>query len=197
MLTRYLSSPPAWLVLAVGCVIWLAGNLFLLKVNRAREKGRDHRPVLNAIGNTLAAIGFLTGLVSLYAGFWGPLTIRKVKIDPFPLSIGSAASRRMALNYVLNNTTVSSRAAQGWHGASDEAIEYTMVNKGDRNISSLVLRFKQRSDRGGGKITLKLTGPFPAGKKSRRVVEVPLSVDRSYFNNNSPVERGHIVGARF
>jgi len=180
-----------------GAVVFVVGNIVLRKADKIRARGIRASRVYPVIGNTLVALGLAVLVTAIYAAILGPVTVGRFSLEPFSFAPTSAKSYRRSLNYVRHHLEVSSKPAVGWHGASNKALEYTVNNKGDKDVACLVLRFKTRSGPGQRTVDATLYGPFPPKQTTRKVVEVPLSVDRRYFDNIKEVERGHIIGAQF
>jgi hypothetical protein len=120
-----------------------------------------------------------------------------VNLEPFPFALTAAGPRAEALRYARKSLDITRRPAVGWHGASQTALEYTVRNKGERNISHLVLRFENRRGHRPSKIQVKLRGPFSPGTTTKRVAEVPTTVLRSYFERTGDIKASHISGAMF
>jgi len=180
-----------------GLLAFLIGNLFLGRASKSRRHGEKPSRASVTVGYILVLLGIAATGTGVYAGLLGPVTVGGIKLSPFRFAPTSATSYRRSLNYVRGNLEVSSRPAVGWHGASEKALEYTVNNKGNKNVACLVLRFKTRPGPGQTTVEATLHGPFPPKQLTRKVVEVPLSVDRRYFANIREVDRGHIIGAQF
>jgi len=180
-----------------GLVVFLIGNLFLGRASKSRRRGEKPSRVYVLVGYLIVLLGIAAACTGIFAGLLGPVTVGGYRLNPFKFAPTSATSYRRSLSYVRQHLDVSSKPAVGWHGASDKALEYTVNNRGNKNVACLVLRFKTRSGPGQTAVDATLYGPFPPKQRVRKVVEVPLSVDRRYFDNISEVERGHIIGAQF
>ena len=115
-----------------GAVVFLIGNLLLLKAAKIRARGQRPSRGHTITGNLLGLMGLVVLGVGVYAGVLGPVKVGRFVLRPFKFAPTSSASYRRSLNYVRNQLEVSSRPAVGWHGASSKALEYTVNNKGNR-----------------------------------------------------------------
>jgi hypothetical protein len=180
-----------------GILVFLIGNIFLGKAAKVRRRGRRPSRLILVVGYALVLLGVAAAGTGAYAGLLGPVRVARFVLHPFKFAPTSATSYLRSLNYVRKNLEISSKPAVGWHGASNKALEYTVNNKGNRNVACLVLRFKTRPGPGQTTIEATLHGPFPPRQKTRKVVEVPMTVNRRYFDNISEVDYDHVIGAQF
>lgn len=177
--------PTVYLVVGAGVVIWLIGQTL-----GGRRLPGDRPPVFSRLLSWLGLIVFALGVL---AGFKGPVTIGSFKVETFPFLKQAGKAAEEALIYSRSNLVVTRGAAVGWHGASKNALKYSVYNTGTRQVARLTLRYSTTS---GGSLDRSLRGPFPPKKTVSVVVEVPDSVNRVYFSSGT-AGSGEIVGARF
>lgn len=177
--------PNVYIAVGAGFAIWWMGQKFGgIKASGARS---------SKLGKLLSVLGFALFAVGMYAGFKGPLTIAGITLETFPFSEMIEQSSAEALNYAKYNLDISREPATGWHGVSKTALQCTVRNNGDKEIGRVSVRF---STTNRSSVDLPLRGPFPARKTITLIVDVPSSVDRSYFNR-AKVNSGEIVSARY
>jgi len=178
---------PAWIVIVTGVVLWLIGQ------RRWRRQVSENRSVPG--GWQLSLLGLVGIGLGVYAGFRGPMTIGSVTLEAFPSSYLGQQSSGAALDYVQAHVQIKSRPAPGWVGGSARSLECTVNNHGNRILSRLVLRLTSRGSE-SGTVDLVLDGPFPEGRATLAVLDVPPNVDHSYFKPPG-ITLSAVVGARF
>jgi hypothetical protein len=181
--------PNVWIMVVSGAVIWFIGDAI------KRHMVREGRSLF--FGRTLALFGLSAFCLGVYAGFRGPVNIGSLTLEKFSFSNIIQQSHDEAVSYAHDQLEISSEPAGGWRGNSTKSLQYTVKNKGERIISSLVLRFTTESGSATQTIDLTLKGPFPAKQTAKGTVDVPPNVNRSYFKAVPRVSSSHIVGARF
>jgi len=178
--------PNVYLVVIAGIAIWLTGQ----KVGSYTLK-RWERP--SQVGKLLSFVGIVVFGVGVYAGFKGPLTIAGIPLETFSFSRMSEKAAAAALTYARENLDLYRMPAPGWRGPSRNTLQYTVKNKGDREILSITVRL---TTSGQAYADLPLHGPFPPQKTTLAIAEVPPQVSRSYFTR-AHADPSEIASARF
>jgi hypothetical protein len=177
--------PNVYIAVGAGFAMWWIGQ----KCGGRKALGTPP----SKLGKLLSFAGFAVFAVAMYAGFKGPLTIAGVTLETFPFSRMIEQVSAEALTYAKNNLDINREPAPGWHGASKTALQYIVKNNGDKEIGRMTVRF---STTDGSSVDLPLCGPFPAGKTTTAIMEVPSKVKPSYFHR-AKADPGDIVGARY
>jgi hypothetical protein len=181
--------PNVWIMVVSGAVIWFIGDTMK---RRQSNKGSS-----SFIGNTLALFGLIAFGLGVYAGFRGPVNIGSLTLEKFSFSNIIQQTNEKATSYAQSQLQLSSEPAGGWRGSSTRSLLYTVQNKGDRTVLSLILRFGTDYGSSGHTVDLTLKGPFPAKQTTKAAVDIPPNVSRSYFQAMPRISNSHIVGARF
>jgi hypothetical protein len=115
-------------------------------------------------------------------------------MEPFPFAGLIQESNNEALSYAYSNLDISKRPAAGWNGASKTALDYTVKNNGNQEISVLTIRLVNND---GSTVDVPLKGPFPARQTATGLVTVPPNVSPACLAATAVDTRAEVVGARF
>ena len=180
--------PTVYIVIGAGLFVLLIGQK--LGGRRLMDNRRPHG------GGFLSFLGAAAIVIGLYAGFMGPVTIGSHTLEAFPFTPFGQKAHGEALAYARANVQLSSRSAQGWVGGSTKSLECIVKNNGSHNLSRLILRLATSSDSGPNTVDLILNGPFPKGRETPAILDIPANVSRSYFASPG-ITLSTVVGARF
>lgn len=185
------------IAIGFGIGLFVVGNLLLSRFALRRGPPGKFAQGMTSVAQTFIIVGLCLSVLGVLAGFFGSFDIGPVTLEAFPFAPGGDRARKEAAAYAKKHMEISSTPAIGWHGASKKVLEYTVVNKGDRHLSRLILRFRTGGSYKGVSKDVPLHGPFPAHRKVKTVVEVPPGTKSSYFQPIDPVEPSHIAGGVF
>lgn len=157
----------AWIIVIVGAIIWLIGQRIFPRSPDSFKTGR----VFSTIGLLIFGLGVYTGML-------GPVVIGTTSINPFSFAHFMAKDDAEALAYAKRYLQVSSQPGATWHGASKSDLQCTVVNRGDKTVSTLTFRFA--TDRMSS-VDVRVRGPYHPGQKKMVIIEVPAGVPKSYF----------------
>lgn len=174
-----------YVTVAAGFAIWFIGQMW--GGHKTIKKGPSK------VGRYVSLLGGLVFAVGVYAGLKGPLTIGRLNLDRFPFFKILEQRNAEALTYAIASLNIKREPSIGWHGAMKTSLQYTVKNNGGKEIGRLTVRLLTIS---GAPFLRTVHGPFPPGRATVSVVELPSSVSPAYFCR-APANEGEVVEARF
>jgi len=189
--------PSSFYIIGAGVGLFVVGNIILAQCIVTIYNRRPARHRLSLLASILIGLGLLIAALGTWTGFFGPLRVGPVRVQAFSFSPAGPKARKEALAYARRSMRISRKPAVKWRGQSDTALEYTIQNKGKKEISTLVFSFRNEIGQGAPTIEASVYGPFPPQQVVKTVISVPRSVKRSYFDANDSVPVTDIVGAKF